>query len=361
MKIIKYLLILFLITGCSDLKDLYTLTFPASMAVDYKDNEYKVTFQIINPNSLSKPENESSINKGEILIANSSAKSIGEAIQKLENKMRMEIKVDHVNSLFISPVILEEKHFKEVLNYFLHDQYLRLATSLFINTESIEDIYQVKHNISSSPYFSLIAYNSRNKLSALEIPTSVLEIIKTFYSNDEISIIPNLSIDQDSTLITEGKEDSAKRFQINELTILNHRNASTFFIEDLKGLTYINEKSNNDVNETIAYNQAGINYTILHSKTKTTFKNGRYQILLNTKLAFESCPPELSENEILNIINSNMKQSIYDTYKLLLENDIDYLNLHDLNSTPVTIDQVDIIIESKLELKNNYIEHGGIE
>ena len=56
-----------------------------------------------------------------------------------------------------------------------------------------------------------------------------------------------------------------------------------------------------------------------------------------------------------------MKNEIYNTYKLLLENDIDYLNLHDLSHQEVKIDDIDIIINSQVELKNNYINHGGIE
>lgn len=360
-KKILIVVILLFNCGCSDLKDLYNLTFPASMAVDYVEGEYVVTFQIINPNSLSKPEVESSFNKGEILITSSNAHSIGEAIQKLENKMRMEIKVEHIDTLFISPTMLELSHMKEVLNYFLHDQNLRLAASIFINDTDINEIFQVKHNISSSPYFSLIAYNSIDKLNVLEIPTSVLEIIKTFEADAKINIIPNLSVDKESTLINEGESQDAKRFEIKNLTILNHQTASTFKIEDIGGLMYINEKSNNDVNETIPYKDNGINYTILHSSTHTAFKNNRFQIILDTSLALESCPPELSEQQNIELINEAMKNEIYNTYKLLLENDIDYLNLHDLSHQEVKIDDIDIIINSQVELKNNYINHGGIE
>ncbi len=350
-----------ILTGCSDLKDLYTLAFPTSMAIDYQDSQYTVTFQIINPNSLSKPEVESSSNNGEILIINTSGNSIGEAIQKLENRTRIEMLLDHVDTLLITPNVLDPIPLKEVLNYVVHDQHLKLSTSLFINTQDINDIYQVKHNITSSPYFSLIAYNNPTNLNALDVPTSMLEIMKTYTRDNSISIIPNLSTVEDSNIISEGEENPAKKFVIDKLTFLNNKETTTLNIQDIYGLTYIHKKSNNNVTQTIPYQDFGINYDILSSKTKTSFKNNKFHINLHISLSLISYPSNLKEEEVITMINRYMKQSIISTYTKLLENNIDYLELHKLSNHPVTINNIEVHVHSRLELRNNSVEHQTID
>lgn len=361
MKYLILILSLIMLTGCQDLKDLYNLTFPAAMAIDYNNNEYTVTFQIINPNSLSKAEIESSINKGEILITSSTASSINEAIQQLENKMRIEIKVDHVDSILITANTLNTNILQEILNFTLCTQNIRLATSLFVADDDIENLFQVKHNISNSPYFSLIAYNSIKKLSTLESPTNLLEIMKSTKDPRQVSILPHLNVDENSIIISEFEETYTKQFNIDKISLLSGQTIHTFDKNEVLGLNYIHPKKNYDVSESITYQDKIISYSILSNKYKTNFKNNKFNINIDLTIALESCPPELTEEQNLQLISENIKEKVLSTYLKLLDNNIDYLNLNSLDSTPLTAKNISVNINSRLELKKNIIEHGGLK
>ena len=343
--------------GCaSDMKDMYNLVFPTSMAIDFKDNQFIVTLQIINSNSLSKPELESSLNKGEILITSEQGESISDSIQRLENKLRMEIILTSINTVFLTEAMTSKLPFEAFLNYLLINPELRLTTSMFINDGKMEDIFEVKHNITSSPYFSLIAYTSQDRMSSLELPDKALSILKNYYNNTEVSIIPNMDTDKQSTLLSEGENNKQLQYNIKRLTLLDHQTFTTFDAKEVKGLEYLSDKESINAVETIQLENSTINFSIEGIKKITKYKDNKFHVRLDTIISIGATQLELDEEFIINQIKQHIESSTKDTYNTLLNHQIDYLRLQDLNKDPLTIDKIVFEVNIALQTKSNYLK-----
>lgn len=355
-KLIIIISLVLTLSGCSDMSDMYNLIFPAAMAVDYQNEEYEVKFQMLNPNSLSKPELESSINKGEILIISQKGKTISEAIQRLEDKLRMQMVLTDVNTVFLSKNMLNSQALEGLIDYFLVDPELRLTASVFINEGEIDDIFTVKHNITSSPYFSLMAYNSQTKMTSLNIPDSMLSIMRNYYSDQEVSIIPNMDIDEESKLLSEGELSEKAQYEVKNITLLNLNQFTTFSIDDVRGLQYITSKENKNVMETFDYQGTSINFQLESAKKKIYYQDGIFHIQIDPVISIGPTTLELSMDEILTATKDYIQKTVKDTYHLLLDNDIDFLRLQNLNSTPLTKENIEIDIEVILETKSNYLK-----
>lgn len=357
MKKILLIVMTLLLTGCSaDMKDMYNLAFPTSLAIDYKDDEYKVTMQIINSNSLSKPELESSINKGEILITSETGISIRDALQKLENKLRMQIVLTTINTVFLTPNMTKKKAFDAFLNYLFINPEIRLTTSIFINEGDIEDIYKVKHNITSSPYFSLVAYTSKNNMNSLELPDKAVNIMKNYYNNKDVSIIPMMSTDKGSNVISEGKAEDQPRYNIEKIAILDCQTFKSFDMEDIKGLQYITDKDNKNVIEKLKLEDTTINFLIEQTNKETSFKEGHFVIDVEAVVAIGASDLDLPEKRVVEEITRYIQESIYNTYTTLLKQQVDYLRLQNLNSTPLNKDNLIVNVAISLETKTNYLK-----
>lgn len=356
-KILCCCLLIFSLCGCAaDMKDMYNLAFPTSMALDFKEDQFEVTLQIINANSLSKPELESSINKGEILITSAQGGSISDAIQKLENKLRMEIVLTNINTVFLTEKMTAKEPFDAFLNYLLINPELRLTTSMFINDGDMKEIFEVKHNITSSPYFSLVAYTSQDRMSSLELPDKALSILKNYYNNTEVSIIPNMDTDKDSTLFSDGESNEQLRYDINRLTLLDCQTFTTFDIEEVQGLEYLTNKESKNAVEMIKQENSTINFLIEGIKKSTFYKEGMFHVRLDTIISIGASELDMDEQEIVNLITEHIKTSVTETYATLLDHQIDYLRLQNLNEDPLTIDKISFDVNVSLQTKTNYLK-----
>lgn len=355
-KWILLILSLTMLSGCRDLKDMYNLTFPVAMAIDYQDEQYTVTFQIISSNSLSRNELESSFNKGEILITSDTGKTISEAIQSLENKMRMEIVLTVVDTIFLSPSMLEEEPFKALTAYCLVDPELRLTNSIFIYEEHLDKILQVKHNIFSSPYFSLMAYNTQNRMSNLDLPENLLSLMKNAYENDHVSIIPNMNIEEEDILLSEGQTNNQYRYSIDKITLFKQHHAFTFPIEEIYGLQYIANKENKNVMEVFQYEDTKVNYLLEEVIQKVYFKNDQYYIDLYVTISIANNEKEIEQTNLIQAVSQHIENEVKVTYDRLLDQDIDFLNLQELSSIPLTKDNIQVHCDVSLVTKTNFIK-----
>ena len=121
-KIILLFGCLFLFTGCYDYQELSDINIVNGIAIDYQDDEYIVSFEII--------KNETSDNTNEISSKIVSAKNnnIALAFHEASQASNKETYFKHVNLLILSEDLAKEG-IDEVIDYMLRD--VKMSTTFF--------------------------------------------------------------------------------------------------------------------------------------------------------------------------------------------------------------------------------------
>ena len=97
MKKIILLFMLLLLTGCKDYTEINDLGIISGMIIDYKDNKYEITTEIITNDKES-----------ELQILSTTSTSIDEAIKELSKLTNKKVFIPHLKALIITDNILKE-------------------------------------------------------------------------------------------------------------------------------------------------------------------------------------------------------------------------------------------------------------
>ena len=344
-KIIIVLLLIIVTTGCYNYVEINNLVIISGIGIDYKGDNYYVTFESLYQN---KESSDSNFEKG--ILKNGQGKTISQAFDNLTLSLEKEPYFAHLKVVVISKEIANN-HMKEFFDFFLRNNDIRNIFSLVVSSdESPEEILKSSNKyfpvasekiksilenniysnyISKNKYFKKIASNylSEDKnisLSTIKLDNDniILDKIIIFnnikpvgYLNNDMSLILSI-IDNNnpSSLFAINYKKNKKiairvyksktRFDIKENSfIINNNlmaevieNSQNSNLEDKKEIEKITQEFekliDKKTNELINYLQEnnsdilGINkkYYIKYRKQKKNyFKNSKYKV--KTKLS----------------------------------------------------------------------------
>lgn len=118
MKKLILIIILLMCTGCFDYKEISDLAIVSAMGIDYVDNEYIVSMEVLNDSS----NKESSTT--DAFVECSKAKTLTEAIDKVSDKLPKRSSFTHMNLLILGNNILNNK-LEDIIDLFLRNTYFR--------------------------------------------------------------------------------------------------------------------------------------------------------------------------------------------------------------------------------------------
>ncbi|MBQ9023783.1 MAG: Ger(x)C family spore germination protein [Bacilli bacterium] len=101
-KIIIAILIIFILSGCYNYKELNKIGIVSSISIDKADNEYLVGAQVMNVKS------EEETNSSKIIVYEAKGKSIEEALRKMTTKSNKKLYGGHLGKLVISEEVASE-------------------------------------------------------------------------------------------------------------------------------------------------------------------------------------------------------------------------------------------------------------
>ena len=168
-----------ILCGCSDYKEIENLATITSIGIDYINEEYEVTYEILD----NKKESDKVI--FESYTVSATGKSITEAFLNATQKVKLYPYFAHVELLLINKEI-SYNHMKEITDFLLRDNEIREYFTLAI-TDSSKDLLNYSSNTDKVISFSV------KKL--LEINNYSMNIAKKVPFADFISNIENLNID----------------------------------------------------------------------------------------------------------------------------------------------------------------------
>lgn len=117
-KILIIILTLLLCTGCFDYKEINDLAIINAIGVDYENDEYVITLEILNDQidkDSSKITSYTKVGHG---------KNLTSAIENAADKLSKQLMFNHIKLMILSKIIIEEK-FENIIDLFLRNTYFR--------------------------------------------------------------------------------------------------------------------------------------------------------------------------------------------------------------------------------------------
>lgn len=118
MKKIILIIFLFLLSGCYDYNEINNLAIVTAIGVDYQDDKYLITLEVLNDQADKEPGSISSY------IKTGSDESLAKAIEDAADKLSDQANYTHVKLMIIGEDIVTE-HFEMIIDFFMRSTYFR--------------------------------------------------------------------------------------------------------------------------------------------------------------------------------------------------------------------------------------------
>ena len=159
MKKILIILITILLTGCKNYTEINDLGVVTGIAIDYKDEQYKITSQLIINDT-----------KTEIKVYETESKSIEEGIAQISKLSNKEIFLSKLKLLLITENIIKEK--VNIYDFFLRDAKSNMDFYIYLVDENnIKDILSINNEQNGSALYiqQMMTFNERNLSSSTKL------------------------------------------------------------------------------------------------------------------------------------------------------------------------------------------------
>lgn len=315
-KIILLIFVCLLMSGCYDYNELNDLAIVTGIGIDYIDQEFEVTFEILS----TKKEGETSASTSSYTVS-SKAKTITEAIKKNGNHLDKVAYFDHIDIVVISEEVAKNK-LEEAADYLIRSAKVRNEFYMVIakDTSAKKIIEATNKNIpSTSSYIvSLLEHNNDSYNAAYYVPFT--EILSNILTDGEDAMMSCVTLNDDE--ITLDGLGLFKNFQLK--TILNNKEASiTNLLNNFNVLNvYFKKTCQNDNNYVvISIYDGNVNFDIKDNEVIVTAK-------LNAQINEENCS--------LNLKEINTYDKLEEEFTAIIKNDmnevINKFKLYESNS-----------------------------
>lgn len=239
MKIRYLLLILPLLSGCN-YKELNTLGITTSISIDYKDDNFNIIAEVVNP---LKQQDASNANKSSFVIFSSSSSSLQEAFRKVVLESPRQLYASQLEIIVLSEEVVNN-HLDEVLEYFSRDPETRTEIKVMIarGSDSTKGI---------TIQTLLSEFSSSNILEALEVQSKVLGVTYEVTLNELLNMYldPYLEVSLPSMMLYGDSEVGEEK---ENLTTTEPKArvkiGTTSVIKDNKILGYLDMEESKIVN-----------------------------------------------------------------------------------------------------------------
>lgn len=249
-KLFLLLIIPFLLTGCFDYNELSDLAIISGIGIDYQDDEFEVTFEILS----TKKEGETSASSSSYNVT-SKAKTIVEAFSRNGTLIDKVPYFEHLDVIVISETVAKN-HLKEVGEYVIRTSKIRNETYLAIaSNTSAKDVIEStskEHPVAAS-FITNLLENNKNSASAAYY-TPYTETLNSILTNGEDAML--------SVVTTKEKEDNEKEIKLVGIGVFDDFKLKYIF--DTEESAILNLLNNFDP-ETVFFKRECKNGTIVAS------------------------------------------------------------------------------------------------
>ena len=193
MKRIKFLILLLpLLSGCYNYRELNDIGITTAVSIDYKDNNFYVIAEVINP---IKQQDASSSNNSPFVNYNSSSSSLQYAFRKVVLESPRQLYAAQLEIIVLSEEVVNN-HLEEVLEYFARDPEARTEIKIIVaktadSTKAIT-LQTLLTSLSSSNIINSLDLQS--KVLGMAYPVTLNELLNMYIDPYLEVVLPSMTL-----------------------------------------------------------------------------------------------------------------------------------------------------------------------
>ena len=193
MKRIKFLILLLpLLSGCYNYRELNDLGITTAVSIDYKDNNFYVIAEVINP---IKQQDASSSNNSPFVNYNSSSSSLQDAFRKVVLESPRQLYAAQLEISVLSDEVVNN-HLEEVLEYFARDPEARTEIKIIVaKTEDSTKAITLQTLLTSLSSSNIInSLDLQSKVLGMAYPVTLNELLNMYIDPYLEVVLPSMTL-----------------------------------------------------------------------------------------------------------------------------------------------------------------------
>lgn len=193
MKRIKFLILLLpLLSGCYNYRELNDLGITTAVSIDYKDNNFYVIAEVINP---IKQQDASSSNNSPFVNYNSSSSSLQDAFRKVVLESPRQLYAAQLEIIVLSEEVVNN-HLEEVLEYFARDPEARTEIKMIVaKTEDSTKAITLQTLLTSLSSSNIIkSLDLQSKVLGMSYPVTLNELLNMYIDPYLEVVLPSMTL-----------------------------------------------------------------------------------------------------------------------------------------------------------------------
>lgn len=193
MKRIKFLILLLpLLSGCYNYIELNELGITTAVSIDYKDNNFYVIAEVINP---IKQQDASSSNNSPFVNYNSSSSSLQDAFRKVVLESPRQLYAAQLEIIVLSEEVVNN-HLEEVLEYFARDPESRTEIKIIVaKTEDSTKAITLQTLLTSLSSSNIIkSLDLQSKVLGMAYPVTLNELLNMYIDPYLEVVLPSMTL-----------------------------------------------------------------------------------------------------------------------------------------------------------------------
>lgn len=193
MKRIKFLILLLpLLSGCYNYRELNDLGITTAVSIDYKDDAFYVIAEVINP---IKQQDASSSNNSPFVNYNSSSSSLQDAFRKVVLESPRQLYAAQLEIIVLSEEVVNN-HLEEVLEYFARDPEARTEIKIIVaKTEDSTKAITLQTLLTSLSSSNIInSLDLQSKVLGMSYPVTLNELLNMYIDPYLEVVLPSMTL-----------------------------------------------------------------------------------------------------------------------------------------------------------------------
>lgn len=304
-KILILLIIPILLGGCYDYNELGDLAIVSGIGIDYKDDEFEVTFEILS----TKKEGEQGSSSSSTYNVTAKGNTVAEAFSKNGNNMDKVPYYDHIKVVVISEDIAKN-HLKEISELLIRNSKLRNEFYITIaKNASAKDIISSSSKekpVAAQFIVDLLEHSNDSSSAGYYAPFT--KILRNILTDGEDAIMSTLKLEDDKIIL-----DGMAVFKDFELKYIYNNNEAAVInlLNNFKSRTVFFEKSCGNKKTVMSIYESDIKIEPNNEIIKVSGK-------LNGRINENNCDYDLKEEktyqklqkEFTNVVTDEMNKII---------------------------------------------------
>lgn len=314
-KILIIILTLLLCTGCFDYKEINDLAIINAIGVDYEDDEYVITLEILNDQidkDSSKITSYTKVGHG---------KNLTSAIENAADKLSKQLIFNHIKLMILSKSIIEEK-FENIIDLFLRNTYFRENFYVISATKNKPETL-LNHTTNEAPIASTAITDTLESIRY----SSNTNVLKKF--DEIVEEVITYGIDTCFSNITLKDNE----FIVDGMSIFNNYSYKSNLSNEYVKIYNLLTDNFDRPTYTINYDNLAFTTAINNGKINAEIKSGTINVTGNLMGRIIDNGPEFNirdpknleriDNDFTNLLNKKISEFI----KVLQDNNSDILGI----------------------------------